>query len=306
MKRLASVVLLLVAAAMLLWFLRGNHNAQEATTSGGGEPTTGTVVAGNGDDATGGTSLEQPSKVTESGAVVSVPTASAEPTSLLATATYRDALRLASTAAGTGADSLNDRMRLASVCSTASMEKRRALASQPDASDSRRNATRFFETYCNAPPESIEWLASQIDAAPPSDLGAATTLHETHAIDREFALNEAQRILEETRSAEALRAAFDFLEIKGKQPMDFVPEDAQPTNLRIDGNAVRKLAIDMVACDLSRACGPGSVNAWVACTLLDHCVPGISMDQVWRHAHSPAVYDEAVRQAGFLRQRRRS
>ena len=166
---------------------------------------------------------------------------------------------------------------------------------------SRRAQIEFFEKFCDVESEPLEPLIAEMEKHSKSDVVKATILHETTAIDSRSGVEEAMRILFESESPSAMAAAGRFLDESARVKLDFGLADSTKLPDGIESNVVRRLAIEMIACELSKACGPNSAEAWLVCDRIGACRPGISMQDIWRASFPPVVYDAAVRQANFLR-----
>jgi hypothetical protein len=181
------------------------------------------------------------------------------------------------------------------------MSERIQQLQSKETTPSRRAQIEFFEKFCDAETEPLEPLFAEMEKHSESDVVKATILHETTAIDPRTGVEEAMRILFESDSPSALNAAGRFLDESARVKLDFGLADATKLPEGIEANVVRRLAIEMIACELSRACGPNSAEAWLVCDRIGVCRPGVSMQDVWRASYPPVVYDAAVRQANFLR-----
>ncbi|HWT16648.1 MAG TPA: hypothetical protein VN581_12755, partial [Patescibacteria group bacterium] len=222
--------------------------------------------------------------------------------SILAGATsYSEAIAEAELRSPDDTDAINERVRLASVCGSIAMSERVQQLQSKELTPSRRTQIEFFEKFCDVESEPLEPLIAEMEKHSESDVVKATILHETTAIDPRSGVEEAMRILFESESPSAIAAAGRFLDESARVKLDFGLADSTKLPDGIEPNVVRRLAIEMIACELSKACGPNSAEAWLVCDRIGACRPGISMHDIWRASFPPVVYDAAVRQANFLR-----
>jgi DNA-directed RNA polymerase subunit F len=312
MNRFGKLILAVAGAAAVSGLLL--YLAPSSVDRQSGQPAeTPSIVASDADPALTGTVAEHATRragdqpKSAGSAAASTGTVRDESSSILATAkSYSEAITESRLRTGDDMDAINERIRLASVCGSIAMSERVQQLQSKEVAPSRRAQIEFFEKFCDAEAESLDPLIAEMEKHSESDVVKATILHETTAIDPRTGVEEAMRILFESDSPSALTAAGRFLDESARVKLDFGLADATKLPDGIEPNVVRRLAIEMIACELSRACGPNSAEAWLFCDRIGACRPGVSMQDIWRASYPPVVYDAAVRQANFLRSIRSS
>lgn len=217
--------------------------------------------------------------------------------SILAQATsYSDALRRA--ANRTDADATYDRAYIAFVCGDAMLANLRARR-DIERSASREQQVAFFERFCDRPAESDIELQRALELHADSDAANAGQLDALFLTDPKFATDLAMQLLLESESPDAIKSVQRFLR-SNRQVSINLGDTTERIPSGVDAIKVRGLAIEMLGCSLSGACGSNSVQAWQQCGALNLCAPGISLPQIWQASYSNIELEHARKIAAQL------
>lgn len=218
--------------------------------------------------------------------------------SIVAQATsYSDVLRRA--ANRTDADAAYDRAFIAFVCGDAMLANLRARRDIEPRSASRQQQIAFFERFCDRPAESDTELQRALDLHANSDAANASQLDALFMTDPKLAADLAMQLLLESESPDAIKSVQRFLR-SNRQVSINLGDSTEQIPPGVDAIKVRGLAIEMLGCGLSGACGSNSVQAWQQCGALNLCAPGISLPQIWQASYSNIELEYARKIAAQL------
>jgi len=211
-------------------------------------------------------------------------------------------------AAGNNADALKAKMDAAGFCEMKDVEldegfarrkKQRGASSEAEASfEAYKAYRRRFCVGWNG--ESLGATASEmIDLDPSNDLNTSQQIAQDD--DKERATAMALDLFRNSRSDTAIRNAAIYLSNAGPDAWPDGKEVVQGTYLANQLPRIQMLAANMIACEVGGGCGGDGFYAWSECQSYDLCHAGVSMDEIWRKASPPDVYDAARRMAALMR-----
>jgi len=205
----------------------------------------------------------------------------------------------------TDAEAAYDRAYAASLCGEATLADLRARRDTEPRSVSRQQQAAFFERFCDRPAESGSELQRALDLHADSDSAMANQLDALLLTDSKHAIDLAMQLLLESESPDAIRTVQRFLHLNRNVSIN-LGEAIEGIPSGVDATRARGLALEMLACHLSGACGANSAEAWRRCGGLGLCAPGISMPLIWNASYSKIELEHAQRMFnGLLALRRR-